>query len=148
MGNRSLLFQSVLSRLLNRLRHCYHHSQSRPCRMSRVWVRSMLTSPGVKAIIIETFGAGNAPTAEWLLDELQTAANRGVVLVNVTQCRGGSVLLGYYETSSALAQIPLIDGRDITTEAALAKLMYLLGEGISPKSFQTIFESSLRGEMS
>jgi L-asparaginase len=116
--------------------------------MNPEWVRSILRSPGLKAIIIETFGAGNAPTAHWLIDELKSAVDSGLVIVNVTQCRGGSVLMGQYETSSALKDIPLIDGRDITTEAALAKLMYLLGQEISAKSFQTIFETSLRGEMS
>lgn len=112
------------------------------------WVASILNSPGLKALIVETFGAGNAPTSKWLLDALREAAKAGLIMVNVTQCRGGSVLMGQYESSTALRNIPMIDGRDITTEAALAKLMYLLGEGISTKSFQTIFESSLRGEMS
>lgn len=116
--------------------------------MNPDWVRSILRSPGLKALVIETFGAGNAPTAPWLIDELKAAATSGMIMVNVTQCRGGSVLMGQYQTSSALKAIPLIDGRDITTEAALAKLMYLLGQGIAVKSFQTIFETSLRGEMS
>ena len=112
------------------------------------WVASILKSPGLKALIVETFGAGNAPTSSWLLAALKEAAQSGLIMVNVTQCRGGSVLMGQYESSSALRSIPMIDGRDITTEAALAKLMYLLGAKVSPKSFQTIFESSLRGEMS
>jgi L-asparaginase len=112
------------------------------------WVHSILKSPGLKALIIETFGAGNAPTSKWLLDSLREAAQAGLIMVNVTQCRGGSVLMGQYESSTALRNLSMIDGRDITTEAALAKLMYLLGVNVSAKSFQTIFESSLRGEMS
>ncbi|MDA8686222.1 asparaginase [Robiginitalea sp.] len=116
--------------------------------MHQDWVASILKSPGLKALIVETFGAGNAPTSSWLLAALKEAAQSGLIMVNVTQCRGGSVLMGQYESSSALRSIPMIDGRDITTEAALAKLMYLLGAKVSPKSFQTIFESSLRGEMS
>lgn len=116
--------------------------------MNPDWVCNLLKSPGLRALILETFGAGNAPTSPWLLQALKEAVDSGLHIVNVTQCRGGSVLMGHYETSSALREIPLIDGRDITTEAALAKLMYLLGEGVSHKSFKTIFESSLRGEMS
>ena len=112
------------------------------------WLRHQLGAPGLKGVVLETFGAGNAPSAPWLLDALREAAGRGLHIVNVTQCSGGSVLMGRYETSSGLLDIPLIDGRDITSEAALAKLMYLLGSSVSPKSFKTIFESPLRGEMS
>lgn len=112
------------------------------------WLRHQLEAPGLKGVVLETFGAGNAPTAPWLLDALREAVGRGLQIVNVTQCSGGSVLMGRYETSSGLLDIPLIDGRDITSEAALAKLMYLLGSAVSPKSFKTIFESPLRGEMS
>ncbi|MFM1877884.1 MAG: hypothetical protein RLZZ241_750 [Bacteroidota bacterium] len=112
------------------------------------WVKAIVDSNGLKALIVETFGAGNAPTAPWLLREFKRAFEKGIILVNVTQCRGGSVLMGQYQTSSALRSVPFIDGRDITTEAALAKLMYLLGAQVSSTSFQTIFESALRGEMS
>ncbi|MBN2869207.1 MAG: L-asparaginase 1, partial [Flavobacteriaceae bacterium] len=66
---------------------------------------------------------------------------------NVTQCSGGSVIMGRYETSENLKRIGLISGKDITTEAALVKMMYLLGQNISPNLFKTIFETSLRGEM-
>ncbi len=116
--------------------------------LSRTWVQGLLASPDLKGLVLETFGAGNAPTSKWLLDALEDAVARGIQIVNVTQCSGGSVLMGRYETSARLAEIPLIDGKDITTEAALAKLMYLLGADVSPKSFKTIFETALRGEMS
>lgn len=116
--------------------------------MNPDWVGNLLRSPGLRAVILETFGAGNAPTSPWLIQAFKEAVASGLYLVNVTQCRGGSVLMGRYETSATLRDIPLIDGRDITTEAALAKLMYLLGEEVSHKSFKTIFETSLRGEMS
>ncbi|WP_088340425.1 asparaginase [Robiginitalea sediminis] len=112
------------------------------------WAATLLRNPGIKGMVLETFGAGNAPTASWLLEELRAAVGRGMHIVNVTQCIGGSVLMGQYETSSSLKDIPLIDGRDITSEAALAKLMYLLGAGVAQGSFKTIFETSLRGEMS
>ncbi|HLT33603.1 MAG TPA: hypothetical protein VKZ98_07435, partial [Aquaticitalea sp.] len=67
--------------------------------------------------------------------------------INVTQCSGGSVTMGLYETSSALKKMGVISAKDCTTEASLAKLMYLLGQKISANSFKTIFETSLRGEM-
>lgn len=111
------------------------------------WVEATLKSPDLKGLVLETFGAGNAPTAKWLLQALEDAVSRGIQIVNVTQCSGGSVLMGRYQTSAGLAAIPLIDGKDITTEAALAKLMYLLGAEVSPNSFKTIFETSLRGEL-
>jgi len=111
------------------------------------WVRTLLEAPGLKGLVLESYGAGNAPTASWFTDLLRETVNKGVHVVNVTQCPGGSVLMGKYKASAALAEMQLIDGKDITTEAALCKLMYLLGSGVSPRSFKTIFETSLRGEM-
>jgi L-asparaginase len=96
---------------------------------------------------LETYGAGNAPTSDWFLSALSKAVKNGLIVVNVTQCPGGSVLMGQYEASLALENIQLINGKDISTEAALAKLMYLLGSGVSTDSFKTIYETSLRGEM-
>ncbi len=115
--------------------------------INRSAVRSILETPGLKALVMETYGAGNAPTEQWLVAILKSAIKKGVHIVNVTQCSGGSVTMGQYETSEHLKKIQVIDGKDITTEAALAKLMYLLGREVPPKSFKTIFETSLRGEM-
>ena len=111
------------------------------------FVKTMLAAKGLKALVLETYGAGNAPTAPWFLNILSTAIKNGLIIVNVTQCSGGSVLMGQYETSLALESIQLISGKDISTEGALAKLMYMLGSGVSKASFKTIFETSLRGEM-
>ncbi len=111
------------------------------------FVRSVLFSEGLKAIVLETYGAGNAPTAAWFIAILSEAIKNGLIIVNVTQCSGGSVLMGHYEASKALERIQLLNGKDISTEAALAKLMYMLGSGVSKASFKTIFETSLRGEM-
>ena len=111
------------------------------------FVRSVLFSEGLKAIVLETYGAGNAPTAAWFIAILSEAIQNGLIIVNVTQCSGGSVLMGHYEASKALERIQLLNGKDISTEAALAKLMYMLGSGVSKASFKTIFETSLRGEM-
>ncbi|MBT5395051.1 MAG: asparaginase [Flavobacteriaceae bacterium] len=115
--------------------------------ISPSFVRAVLFSEGLKAIVLETYGAGNAPTATWFIAILSEAIQNGLIIVNVTQCSGGSVLMGHYEASKALEHIQLLNGKDISTEAALAKLMYMLGSGVSKASFKTIFETSLRGEM-
>jgi L-asparaginase len=115
--------------------------------ISPSFMRSVLFSEGLKAIVLETYGAGNAPTAPWFIAILSEAIQNDLIIVNVTQCSGGSVLMGHYEASKGLEKIQLLNGKDISTEAALAKLMYLLGSGVSKGTFKTIFETSLRGEM-
>lgn len=110
-------------------------------------LRSVLGTPNLKALVLETYGAGNAPTEEWLIAELRDAIKKGIQIVNVSQCSGGSVIMGQYSTSEQLKNLKVINGKNITTEAAITKLMYLLGNGVSLKSFKTIFETPLRGEM-
>ncbi len=91
-------------------------------------VQSILDTPGLKAMILETFGSGNGPTAAWFIQLLKKAIDRGLLILNVSQCPGGMVMQGRYETSKMLEQIGVIGGRDMTTEAALTKLMLLIGE--------------------
>ena len=109
---------------------------------------SMLNVPDLKGVVLETYGAGNATTENWFLRLLKEVISKGVRVVNVTQCAGGSVMMGTYDTSTELRKIGVIDGKDSTTEVALAKLMYLLGENLEAKAFKIIYETSLRGEIS
>ncbi len=111
-------------------------------------VRSYIHIKGLQGVILEAYGAGNAPTEPWFLKLLQEFIDNDIYIVNVTQCVGGSVILGHYETSANLKALGVIDGKDITTETALAKMMYLLGENLSKEDFKKYFETSLRGEIS
>ncbi len=108
---------------------------------------SLLGIDGLKALVLETYGAGNAPTQDWLLNALQKVIDAGVHVVNVTQCSGGSVMMGQYETSRQLKNMQVINGKDITTEAAITKLMFLLTAKLPRQAFKKSYEKSLRGEM-
>ena len=115
--------------------------------LCRSVLESVLKISGLKALILETYGAGNAPTEEWFLTALENAITNGLHIINVTQCSGGSVAMGQYESSRRLKEMQMINGKDITTEAAITKAMHLLGNKVPSKDFKRLFETSLRGEM-
>ena len=111
-------------------------------------VAAILNIKNLKGVVLETYGAGNAPNKPWFLDLIKKAIQDKIKIVNITQCSGGSVILGHYDTSVGLKSIGVISGIDMTTESAIAKLMYLLSEDLTDKSFKNYFQKSLRGEIS
>jgi len=115
--------------------------------IAEIVVKNALNIVGLKGVILETYGAGNAPTDEWFIEALEEAIKKGIVIYNVTQCKGGAVDMGKYETSMKLSQIGVIGGFDITTESAIAKMMYLFGQGFGGDELKRLLMVPLRGEL-
>jgi L-asparaginase len=116
--------------------------------MRREMVEAVLSAPGLRAVILETYGSGNALSAAWFLRILRETVKRGILIMNVTQCHAGSVEMGKYETSIGLEKAGVISGYDSTTEAALTKLMFLLGQRTDMDEVKKQLARSLRGEIS
>lgn len=111
-------------------------------------VQAIYSIPNLRAVVLESYGSGNAPTALWLRNIIADADSRGIVTVNVSQCRAGGVEMGRYEASVNLIEAGVVSGRDITLEAAVTKLMFLTGRYSDSATVKQLMQESLKGEMS
>lgn len=115
--------------------------------ISPLTINSILRTPGNRALIMETYGSGNTTTDPWFLKALDSAIIDGLIIVDISQCEGGSVDLGRYETSSYLKDMGVVSGYDMTFEAAITKLMFLLGHNYNSETIRNFMGTSLRGEL-
>ena len=111
-------------------------------------INSILNIPNLKGLVLESYGAGNAPTESWFLNALQNAIDRGLLIFNVSQCDGGRVTQGRYQTSKQLDAIGVLSGSDCTVEAAITKLMFLLANEPDHAKLKERLVTPLVGEMS
>lgn len=116
--------------------------------ISPIVVDAILQAPGIKAVILETFGSGNAPSSQWFLKRIKKAVDQGILIFNVTQCKAGGVDMNKYHNGLLLKMAGVSSGNDITFEAAIAKLMFLLGKGYDFDVLKNVAERSISGEIS
>ncbi|WP_207429908.1 asparaginase [Sabulibacter ruber] len=115
--------------------------------ISPTLIKAILEAEGLKGVVLETFGAGNAPTYPWFLALLREAIDRGITILNVSQCEEGEVHQGQYETSMYLKEMGVVGGYDLSTEAAVTKLMFVLAQNLSKEKIAEVLQTDLRGEM-
>ncbi len=115
--------------------------------LNRHYFESILQLSDLKGIVLESYGSGNLPTSSWLINAIKKATKRGIILMNVSQCPGGKVVMGHYETSSELQKAGVISGRDSTVEAAVTKLMFLLGQNLTAEETKYYLGNNLKGEI-
>lgn len=116
--------------------------------ISKEYLNAVSSIPNLKGIVMETYGSGNAPTDKWFLKGIKNIIDKGILIMNVTQCKAGSVEMGHYQASCALRDMGVISGKDITTEAALAKMMFVLGNFSDKKTQTELLNRNICGEIS
>jgi len=116
--------------------------------MGRVVFENILNIPGLKGVVLESFGSGNIPTNRWMISQIKNAIKRKIIFLNITQCQGGAVNMGRYSTGNELENAGVVSGKDMTTEAAITKLMFLLGQGLEQEEIKWHLNKSLIGEIS
>jgi L-asparaginase len=115
--------------------------------INRSIIKAIVKIEGLKGIILESFGSGNVPALPWFIKSLKKAIDNGIIVLNISQCAGGKVLMGQYETSVDLLNAGVVSGFDMTTEAAVTKMMHLLGQGYDPVEIKKKLNENLRGEI-
>jgi L-asparaginase len=116
--------------------------------LSEYAMSSILSTPNLKGIVLETYGSGNAPTEKWFLSQIKKAIKKEIVILNITQCNAGGINMKLYETGRELLSMGVVSGTDMTAEAAITKLMFLLGQKLTYNEIRDQLQYSLRGEMS
>ena len=116
--------------------------------ISQKAVDAVIDTPDIRALVIETFGSGNAPTSKWFVDSIKRAVSKNLIVMNVTQCQAGSVDMDAYATGVALKQVGVVSGYDSTFEAALSKLFFLMGQYSDNNDVKRFLQKNMRGEIS
>ncbi len=116
--------------------------------MNRTVFESIVEIPGLRGIVLESFGAGNVPTTSWLVNLIERAVQKEIIVLNITQCQGGAVNMGQYQTSLELLKAGVVSGKDMTSEAAVTKLMFLLGQYLSQEEVKMHLNKNMSGEIS
>jgi L-asparaginase len=116
--------------------------------IGRMVFENILNIPGLRGVVLESFGSGNIPNNRWMISLIKNAIKRKIIFLNVTQCQGGAVDMRRYETGIELQNAGVVSGKDMTTEAAITKLMFLLGQGLEMEEIKMHLNKSLIGEIS